>query len=162
MVQEPREGDQLDSFKRSLKFINLWYGHSLTTVYLVTDQPDGVIPYHERGWTSFECMLSYLTNIVDEYNVWPQVIDLGPEQVGRPPPAEPDAFREGHLLGDKKFTNGADRELVARKFREACEDIFTSVTELDYDGLGWNDNDFQGMAVLLQSASHCKVSRLDG
>ena len=35
LYQEPREGDQLDSFKRSLKFINLWYGHSLTTVYLV-------------------------------------------------------------------------------------------------------------------------------
>jgi len=31
--------------------------------------------------------------------------------------------------------------MVAKKFRETCEDVFGSATELDYDGAGWQDAD---------------------
>ena len=49
---------------------------------------------------------------------WPQVLDLGKqgdaqwEKLARPAPAEPLAFFEGHQYGEKRYTNGADRDTI--------------------------------------------------
>ena len=50
---------------------------------------------------------------------WPQVLDLGKQgdaqwkKLARPAPAEPLAFFEGHQYGEKRYTNGADRDAIS-------------------------------------------------
>ena len=49
---------------------------------------------------------------------WPQVLDLGKQgdaqwkNLARAAPAEPLAFFRGHEYGEKKYTNGADRDKI--------------------------------------------------
>jgi Leucine-rich repeat (LRR) protein len=150
LYQAPRSDDELEAFKRSLAFINLWYAHALVTCFLVTDTPAELVHYYERGWTSFEYQLAWLIKIADLYNVWPQVVDLGKDKRGRPPPIEPEAFSEGHKYGKKHFTNGADRKLVARKFRDTCEHVFGTTLELDFDSLAWGDEEVDQLADVLK------------
>ena len=60
LYQEPRTAEQDVIFRQSLKNINLWYAHQLTTVWLVTGgtvasaqhggKPMG---YADKGWTTF-------------------------------------------------------------------------------------------------------------
>jgi len=161
LYQEPRTDVELDSFKKSMKFINLWYAHALTTAFLVTDTPKGLVAYYDRGWTTFEYQLSWLIKLADKDNVWPQVADLGKGKRGRPSPVEPDAFWEGHMFGDKRFTNGFDREKVARRFRETCEDVFGSVTELDFDSLGWGNEDMDRLDEVLYLCQQLKIIYLN-
>ena len=81
--------------------------------------------------------------------MWPQVLDLGGVSCVRQPPVEPDAFYLGHAYGDKIFTNGSDREKVAKKFRETCEDVFSSVTEFDFHDLKWRDQEMKELGAVL-------------
>ena len=61
LFQEPRDTPaMLSAFKGSLAHINIWYASLLTTVYFVTDEPAGLVPYHSRGWTTFEYLISWL------------------------------------------------------------------------------------------------------
>merc|ERR1712113_570648 len=46
----------------------------------------------------------------------------------------------GH--GRRHFTAGADRSVVAKRFRETVEDVFTSVELLSYGNLLWGDIEF--------------------
>lgn len=157
LYQDPRDSSEERAFKRSLKLASLWYAHSLTTVYLVTNTPEDSVAYHDRGWTSFEYQVSWLLRSSNESNVWPQVLDLGPKAEsdgfckpkGRPALVEPDAFKEGHVFGSKIFTESADRQDVAARFRETCEDIFASVTELNFDGVGWGNDEVDGLGTVL-------------
>ena len=45
LYQEPRSDEEREIFKEALKGINLWYGHLLTTVWLITAGKDEV-----EGW----------------------------------------------------------------------------------------------------------------
>jgi hypothetical protein len=165
LFQEPRDEGlgEVTAFKDSLKAVNVWYAHQLVTCYLITEMPtDGsILPYHERGWTSFEYQLSWMVKICERSNVWPQVVDLGGKfevrdvngygnmqlvntsaSCRRPAPCTPDAFEEGGEHGRKHFTAGADRGVVAKRFRETVEDVFTSMELLSYGNLGWGDAEF--------------------
>ena len=48
----PRTPEQGEIFGRSLKAINLWYAHKLTTVWLVTEGVDSHmgLSYWDKGW----------------------------------------------------------------------------------------------------------------
>ena len=98
-----------------------WYAHQGTTVWCVTagEGADG-LGYHDKGWPSFEYRLAMMIKVSnDSYSKdWPQVLDLGKqgdahwEKLARPAPAEPLAFFEGHQYGEKRYTNGADRDKI--------------------------------------------------
>jgi hypothetical protein len=160
LYQAPRSPIEDECFKRSLHSVNLWYAHALTTVYLVTDTPEGLTAYHDRGWTSFEYQITWLIKIAEKFNCWPQIVDLG-SQCRRQAPAEPNAFLEGHVFGTKVFTNGADREKVAGLFRRTCEDVFGTVTELDYADLTWADAEMESLGTVFPLCNNVAKVFLD-
>ena len=86
---------------------------------------------------------------------WPQVVDLGKEgdaqiELTRPALSEPLAFFGGHDLGEKTYTNGADRDaIVAPKFRETMFEVMGGVKELNFGLLQWGDAEVQALAVVL-------------
>ena len=98
-----------------------WYAHQGTTVWCVTagEGADG-LGYHDKGWPSFEYRLAMMIKVSNDSMMkdWPQVLDLGKqgdaqwEKLARPAPAEPLAFFEGHQYGEKRYTNGADRDTI--------------------------------------------------
>ena len=100
-----------------------WYGnaHQGTTVWCVTagEGADG-LGYHDKGWLSFEYRLAMMIKVSNDSFMkdWPQVLDLGKQgdaqwrKLARPAPAEPLAFFEGHQYGEKRYTNGADRDAI--------------------------------------------------
>ena len=76
--------------------------------------------YHDKGWPSFEYRLAMMIKVSNDssWKDWPQVLDLGKQgdaqwkKLARPAPAEPLAFFEGHQYGEKRYTNGADRDKI--------------------------------------------------
>ena len=98
-----------------------WYAHQGTTVWCVTagEGADG-LGYHDKGWPSFEYRLAMMIKVSNDsvFKDWPQVLDLGKQGdaqwkgLARPAPAEPLAFFEGHQYGEKRYTNGADRDTI--------------------------------------------------
>lgn len=76
--------------------------------------------YHDKGWPSFEYRLAMMIKVSNDsgFSDWPQVLDLGKQgdaqwkNLARAAPAEPLAFFGGHEYGEKKYTNGADRDKI--------------------------------------------------
>ena len=78
--------------------------------------------YHDKGWPSFEYRLAMMIKVSNDsfHSDWPQVLDLGKKNLfdvqwknlTRAAPAEPLAFFEGHQYGEKRYTNGADRDKI--------------------------------------------------
>ena len=76
--------------------------------------------YHDKGWPSFEYRLAMMIKVSNDSGMsdWPQVLDLGKQgdaqwqNLARAAPAEPLAFFGGHEYGEKKYTNGADRDKI--------------------------------------------------
>ena len=82
------------------------------------------------------------------------LLDLGQDDpikgAMRPPPAEPLAFSAGHAFGGKVYTNGADRDkIVAPKFRATIEEVMGGVETLNYNKLGWGDQEIAQLAQVL-------------
>ena len=156
LYQEPRSQEQLAIFKTSLGAINLWYAHKLTSVYIVSGGEVDGLTYADKGWTSFEYLLANLVKIANTsaQKDWPMLLDLGYDDpvmgAARPPPAEPLAFCAGHAFGAKVYTNGADRDaIVAPKFQKTIEEVLGSVEELNYNVLGWGDEQVVQLAAVL-------------
>lgn len=154
--QWPRSETQERIFKQSLRSINLWYAHKLTTVYLVTGGEADGLTYHNKGWTSFEYLLSMLTKVsnTSELKDWPMVLDLGQsdpaEDLRRLPPAEPLAFMAGHSYGARVYTNGADRDdIVAPKFKQTIVEVMYGVRELNFNTANWGNAGARKLAAVL-------------
>ena len=91
-------------------------------MWCVTGGVDSVtgLGYHDKGWPSFEYRLAMMIKVSNDsrWSDWPQVLDLGKQgdaqwkKLARPTPAEPLAFFEGHQYGEKRYTNGADRDSI--------------------------------------------------
>ena len=99
------------------------------------------------------------------------------KKLARPAPAEPLAFFEGHQYGEKRYTNGADRDkIVAPKcapwphpsascvplretratlrcpvcrFRETTFELLGGVKELNFNKLNFGDDEAVQLAVVL-------------
>ncbi|MEM7648173.1 MAG: hypothetical protein AAF283_03285, partial [Cyanobacteria bacterium P01_A01_bin.70] len=106
--QSPRTPEQLKSFKRALPAINLWYAHSHTFVWLVTDalvpHADGrALGYADKGWTMFEAALARKIK-GDSFD---QITELGDAlgiTIETPmPPNEPLAFFKRHRYGNQFY-----------------------------------------------------------
>lgn len=157
--QKPHEVPATEAaFKSSLLHINLWYANRLTIKYFVTDEPPGVIPYRQRGWTTFEYLISWLL-YWDGAKPSETIVFVSGKIQQTPSPSDVNAFEEGGEHADKVFTNGADGPLVARKFREATQDSFSSVNSIELHQCGWKGRDLARFARMLHFCN--KVNTLN-
>ena len=170
LFQEPRTEEEQAAFKRSLGHINLWYAHALTTCIMVTAPPGpdltDIVPYHDRGWCSFEYQLALLLLTSEYISLWPQLLEN--DKPGdslyhkRPALADEHAFFEGGTCGSKIFTNGADREIVARKWKETAIEVMSGAVNLFFQNAGWGDEEMKYLAVALRSCKNLAVLSLRG
>jgi hypothetical protein len=165
MAQDERTQEEEVSFKRALADVNLWYAHQDTVVWLQTWLPERVVhKYNGRGWPRFERAVSMM--ITDGDNL----LDLAPGgksiahdsecvdfqtlwhkcHASRKPPRLPEAFEE--VLQTLHFTNGSDREFVAKKYKETFQEVLDAAEELWFAELGWKDEDAYELAEVLP---HC-------
>lgn len=182
LYQQPRSDAMQVAFEKSLETMSLWYGHALTTVWLVTETPDSILSYWDRGWTAFEYNLSTLIkpSNLSAYSRWPQLLDLGKARdraktvfnanapspqalVYRPPPADPLAFFQNHAYGSQTYTNGADRDhVVAPKFRRALVEILSDAKVLNFNGAHWRDEEIQALIRILPLCRNLERLQLAG
>jgi len=166
--QRPMNQQDLAIFQRGLKFCDIWYAHSLTEVWMLTDTPQGITPYEDRGWTKFERALASLSKPPE------QVLDLGKVptawknwqqlekecQAKRTPPQSPEAFEND--LKTKVFTVADDRETVAAKYKDTFIRALASEEQLWFAGLGWGDKEAIELARILPSCMALKTLELGG
>ena len=112
-----------------------------------------------RGWPTFESSVAMLIKRALFFRTWPSLIDvsLRASVCKRFAPRTPDGMHK--LLMEKKFTNGADREVVVKLYTNVAERCIYPAKMLDYDGFGFGDEE---MKVLCEWWPKCgKVAELD-
>ena len=132
-------------FKAALDNMEVWYAHVGTTVVLLTETPEGssAVPYDRRGWPTFESSVAMLIKPALLPMTWPSLIDvsLRVSRCKRFAPHTPDGMHT--LLMEKKFTNGADREVVVKLYTNVAERCIYPAETLDYDGFGFGDEEMK-------------------
>lgn len=182
--QKDAEGNRTEaeqsSFHGALAWMQLWYAHQLTTVFLMTDPPPRALvtpeqatvdtahgtaslAYDGRGWPTFEQRCAMLGKRTSEH-AWPLLVDVGRQESGRAdaqttaaaryPPLPPEQFKE--LIATKMFTNGADAELVAGLYETTAREVIGGASMLKYGGLGWGDLEVTQLCAWLP---HCQKLR---
>ena len=147
-------------FKAALDNMEVWYAHAGTTVVLLTETPEGssALAYLLRGWPTFESSVAMLIKPYLGQYTWPSLIDvsLRASKCKRFAPLTPDGMHT--LLMEKKFTNGADREVVVKLYTNVAERCIYPAKELDYYGMSFGDEE---MKVLCEWFPKCEeVKRL--
>ena len=152
------------AFKTALKTVNTWYAHRLTTTVILSELPPGwprspeAAPFfpkgwlHGKGWPSFERAVSGFIKRGSEHS-FRRIAD--PEEprgfLGfsgyRAPPMHPREFAA--RLSLKVFTNGADCEVVARLYADACCAALGEARVLEFKNLHWRDADAEAFAKVL-------------
>lgn len=136
---------ELEVFKKSLTTTNVWYAHTISTVWMLTSNPDvwPSRPCKERGWPTFEqaisCMIAESTKILDLAHFRNDVDYYDTVKicrVRRPAPSTPEDFL--NLLQMNIFTDDADVELVAEKYRQTFDAAMTNGQQLRFSNLGWS------------------------
>ena len=154
-----RTPDEDAAFGAALDCMQIWYAHTATTVFLMTKQIDGstALPYAHRGWPSFERSVAFIAKR-NTTRAWPMIVDVGSGtgNCERSVPLTPDAFAA--LLDTVQFTNGADKQVVFRLYRETSDAVLGCSGQLSYNGLGWGDAEFKSLCAVLQICH--KVERL--
>lgn len=171
LFQEPRNAEETASFKRGLRDVNLWYAHRYTISVLLTPVPEGVRPYKERGWPTFEFNISCLAKNPN------RVLDLGvalpgpeetfedfddimsklvsPCKAKRPPPCSPETFET--VLASLHFTNGSDRDFVMKKYTSTFQEVMGSLPELWCPQFNWTAEDAKEWAKVLLWCKRAKA-----
>ena len=143
-------------FKAALDNMEVWYAHAGTTVVLLTETPEGssALAYLLRGWPTFESSVAMLIKPYLGPFSWPSLIDvsLRVSKCKRFAPRTPDGMHK--LLMEKKFTNGADREVVVKLYTNVAERCIYPADVLDYRGFDFGDEE---MKVLCEWWPKCKV-----
>ncbi len=75
LFQHPADGRRTPEedrmFKQALGELELWYAHSCTTVFLLTESGEpGEKSYFERGWPTYESMVCRLQKFEDSHLLW--------------------------------------------------------------------------------------------
>ena len=142
-------------FKAALDNMEVWYAHEGTTVVLLTETPEGssAVPYPDRGWPTFESSVAMLIKPGVSSEEWPTLIDvsLRASVCKRFAPLTPEGMHK--LLMEKKFTNGADREVVVKLYTNVAERCIYPAKDLDYYGMGFGDEE---MTVLCEWFPKCE------
>ena len=143
-------------FKAALDNMEVWYAHAGTTVVLLTETPEGssAVAYLLRGWPTFESSVAMLIKPYLGGFTWPSLIDVSLRKslCKRFAPRTPDGMHK--LLMEKKFTNGADREVVVKLYTNVAERCIYPAKELDYYGMSFGDEE---MTVLCEWFPKCEV-----
>lgn len=164
-------------FKRGLRNINLWYGHSDTHVAMASCaiperlEHTNTTPYGARGWCITERAMSSLTKsskgIIDLSRVSPNADSfnaflrsgIGRSGHKRACPKAPDKFaqdlRQAVGKGNVSFTSPTDVDTVIEIYEKAVTTQFTfpEPAELWWDGLGWGDDELDEVADVFIWAS---------
>jgi len=168
LPQEPRDEAQEESFKRAMNYVELWYSHWKSQVWLLTGVPEEVSLYKERGWCHFERALATMALPTDQvldlgalrqnWQNWTQVVREC--QAPKMPPATPEQFDND--LYKRSFKHEEDRELCVPKYTEVFQEVMGSVTELWYGGLGWSDFEAEKLALVLPLCTELREIELRG
>ena len=136
-----RTRPELAAFKQALGRMQLWYAHQSTVVLLMTQQNEGSTapPYEARGWPNFERACAMLGKPAFVSAQWLPIIDVSVPDLECPrlAPVTPEMMRA--LLADKKFTNGADREVVLKLYTDTARAVIGGAEKLFFTGLGLDD-----------------------
>lgn len=173
--QKDAQGNRTDqeraSFQGALASMQLWYAHQLTTVFMMTDPATDPasdtlvdsLSYGARGWPTFESRCAMLGKRTSQH-AWPLLVDVaalgcdaGRTEAGlapRYPPLRPDEFHA--LLATKRFTNGADAELVANLYTATAREVIGGASMLKFGGLQWGDAELVELCAWLP---HCQKLR---
>jgi len=122
--------------------------------------PDGVgYQYDERGWPTFEKMISSL--IKDPANVismrentilcetWDEVFE---QRLSRCPPVTPEKFAA--VIEAKHITSEKDPDFLKMKYSETFGDVIASTDILSYVSLEWTDDAVHQLSAIF---SHCAM-----
>ena len=128
--------------------MDLWYGHTATTVVLLTQLPDELPAgfdttrtYESRGWTTFERCSAELSHPFRLFSAgWKLVIDVADEAGGAKMRLPATPARMEALLAKCRFTNGADKGTVLALYEQTAAAILGSLDKLSVAGRG--DNGF--------------------
>ena len=122
--------------------MDLWYAHQGTTVYMLTQLPDGSARkagYSDSGWTTYErCSAEqikkfHLSTPGAQGAQWKLVLDLGvgaEQERQRRWPVGPDDF--DILAEGKVFTNGSDLGAVKTLYRKMSIEQLGGITKLNF------------------------------
>ena len=152
IFQNPRTPQQQKAFVRGLKFCNVLYGHTLTTIIVQRSIPDGFegATYDESGWCTFEVTVGGIAKSKDAFIDLANLAFTGLAKLTNdaiinasvhvelfPPPIAPDKFND--ILDKLAFTNGkTDRDVVKDMYRRTFEVISRSAEDLQFGMMQWN------------------------
>lgn len=190
LPQEPRTSQERRMFERALPQVGLWFTHPVPHVWCLTNVPEGVTPHADRGWPTFETLVSSLVARPKS-----AVLDFGRRESGarhyeRGWPTSLDAMNTliesnlsrfdtstqyacvaprqapltpkafAKMLPEKQFANRADITTLVKLYEETFELLARSIDKLDYSGLHWEDMDAMRLAETLPSFCNLKYLNL--
>ena len=156
---QERNAEDKAAFDDALSQMQVWYAHMLTTVLLLTGKQDGVsLSYQDRGWPNFERLVSMILT-PNTRLVWPMIVDVGamPDEAEEMPddgyctrlvPMTVERFAA--TMREKKFTNGADCELVIGLYKKTLESVLGAAPKLTMvNNKHWGDAEMRELVDVL-------------
>lgn len=164
-----RTAEQHESFSKGLMSVNIWYGHQAVVVVALTDviddRAENKMPYHGRGWTTFEYKVSLLvSNFVfdlarmsksSSQMLQPLTVlhgeklcklgSLKQALVRAEPPTLPHIFN--NVIAGKVFTNGKDQPFIKNKYKETFHSIMSKIERMDFRRVSWSREDVEMFAT---------------
>ena len=154
--------------------MGVWYGHKLTTTFIMSELPSGWPQRPEdaayfpegwlkgKGWPTFERTVSAQIKPA-RFASWRRIVDPDGKREGfdayREAPVHPRAFAA--RLARTVFANGkADCELVAGLYADTLAGGFGRAEELEYKFATWGDEEAVQLAEALPLALEVKLLNL--
>mmetsp|Transcript_31365 Transcript_31365/g.51896 ORF Transcript_31365/g.51896 Transcript_31365/m.51896 type:complete len:568 (+) Transcript_31365:257-1960(+) len=188
LFQSPRSDVEEKLFRAGLQASNLWYGNSLTVVWIHSSLPHGfqfatglAQTYHASGWCYVEAAMSATIkqgrtridlglvgsspgqpmprSYEEDIDQWGKcVCELGCRS--RPPPLLPvDVSRA--LEMEKVFTNQTDSVMVSQMYASFFDTVASSVETLNFGQLAWGPQEIEQLAKALPRFTNLEVLDLE-
>ena len=156
--------------------MGVWYGHKLTTTFIMSELPSGWPRRPEdaayfpegwlkgKGWPTFERAVSAQIKAAGA-DTWRRIVDPDGkrdfDEAYRDPPVHPRTFAA--RLARTVFANGkSDCELVAGLYADTLAGGFGRARELDYTYAMWGDEEAVQLAEALPLALEVTQCHLAG
>ena len=169
---QERNAEDKAAFDEALSCMQVWYAHMLTTVLLLTGKQEGVsLSYQDRGWPTFERLVSMILT-PNTTMVWPMIVDVGamPDDAEKMPndgyckrlvPMSVDRFAA--TMRKKKFTNGADCELVIGLYKKTVESVLGAAPRLKMVlNKHWGDAEMRQLVEVLPLCAEATLLDIGG
>ena len=161
------------SFKTALHLMGVWYGHALTSTFIMSELPEGwpksaktarFFPdnwLRGKGWPTFERAVSGMVKR-SSHLTWRRIVDsavsrgISSQTNGhRAAPQHPQEFAAE--LAEKIFTNGADCEVVAGLYADTLAGALGHTKVLEFRACEWTDKDAERLARVLPMAQRVEM-----